>query len=484
MGKSIKLNFIYNILLNISKVLFPLITAPYVARVLEPDGVGLFNFANTLAYYFSLFAALGIPLYGIREISKIRNDIKQQTIFVSEIISVSVVTTFLCIAFLLLLLLFVPQLSDNYKVFLVASIVLYFTPIRIDWFFSGKEDFGYITIRSIVIKVISVILLFVLVRSKDDLIVYVALNAVSIVANDVWNYVKLYRSGVHPHFSLSGKRHIKPLIILFSSSIAISVYAVLDTLMLGFLTDYSEVGYYNCATHISKAFVPVVTSLAAVLLPRIAALREEKKWTDINLLMNKSFSVVGFLSFPIAFGLMAVSPSFVPLFFGEQFVGTVIPLQIVSFLVVIIGFNNLTGIQVLLGFGKDKLFLYSILFGAVSNFVLNLCLIPLYGASGAAISSLFAEILVLITMLFYVYRQTPVRFHVKRDTFFSLLFSMFFLGIGYWVFNYFEGWIGIFITIVVCASFYLLCQYYVKSSSERELISIIYRKIMKYHNYG
>ena len=222
MVKSIKRNFLYNILLNISKVIFPLITAPYVSRVLEPDGVGLFNFANTYAGWFALFAALGIPYYGIREVAKIKDDIGEQVKFVSEIISISAIATFVCSILMFLTLFFIPQLNENYITFLVSGIILYMTPFKIDWFFQGKEEFGYITFRSLIIKTLSVILLFLLVREKSDLLIYVALNALAVVLNEIWNFVKLYKSGIHPYFTLSGNRHIKPLFILFSSSIAIS----------------------------------------------------------------------------------------------------------------------------------------------------------------------------------------------------------------------------------------------------------------------
>lgn len=473
MSKSIKINFLYNILLNVSKVIFPLITAPYVSRVLEPDGVGLFNFANTYASWFALFAALGIPYYGLREVAKIREDIDEQTKFISEIISISVIATFVCSILMLLTLFFVPQLNENYVIFLVSGIILYTTPLKVDWFFQGKEDFGYITVRSLVIKTLSVGLLFLLVREKSDLLIYVTLNAAAVVLNEIWNFIKLYQSGIHPYFTLSGGRHIKPLFILFSSSIAISVYTILDTLMLGFMADYNEVGYYNCATHLSKALVPIVTSLAAVALPRVAKLKEEKNWDEINLLMNKSFSIVSFLSFPIAFGVMVVAPMFVPLFFGEQFYGTIIPLQIIIFTVVAIGFNNLTGIQVLLGFGLDKAFLYSLLTGTVSNFVLNLFLIPNYGAKGAAFASVLAEVLILSVMLFFIYQKTPIRFVNFEDTIINIFLSLSFVPIAYIIHTYMSGWLFVFVTIVGCSVVYLFGQLILRTLTITMLIEKI-----------
>lgn len=477
MAKSIKRNFLYNILLNISKVIFPLITAPYISRVLEPDGVGLFNFANTYANWFALFAALGIPYYGIREIAKIKNNVEMETKFVSEIISLSVFSTLLCTFVLLLSILLIPQLYENYIIFLVASLVLYFTPIRIEWFFSGKEEFGYITIRSIIIKTISVVLLFILVKSKNNLITYVVLYAVSVVANDIWNYIKLIKSGVKPYFTLAFRKHIKPLFILFSSNIAIYIYTVLDTIMLGFLCGYSEVGFYNCATQISKALTLIVTSLAAVALPRVTQYIKEDNLTEMNKLLSQSSSIVGFLSIPIVFGAISIAPVLVPLFFGEQFCGTIIPLQIIIITVIVVGYNNLTGIQILLGFGMDKYFLYSILAGTISSFSINLIIIPIYGAVGAAISSVIAEIIVLSVMSYYIFKYTPVCFFNVRETLVTVLISASFLFLSYLVLQIEHGWGGVFLALGSCSLIYLLAQHIVGNPVEKEIFRIISKRI-------
>lgn len=476
MAKSIKRNFIYNILLNISAVIFPLITAPYVSRVLEPDGVGLFNFANTYAGYFALFAALGIPYYGVRQVALIKDDTAAQTQFVSEIMSISTLVTIICTLLLFLSLIFIPQLNENYVVFVVAGVVLYMTPFKIDWFFRGREEFGYITFRSLVIKTLSVALLFLLVHKKEDLLIYVGLNAACQVLNDLWNYVKLYQSGIHPYFTLSGRIHLKPLFILFSSSIAISVYALLDTIMLGFMRDYTDVGYYNCATHLSKALIPIVTSLSAVMLPRITQYKNQKKWEEISVMVNKSVSLIAFLSFPITLGVISVAPVFIPLFYGSQYYGTILPLQIIIVTVILVGFSNLAGIQILLGLGFDKQFLYSIIVGAVSNFILNLLFIPMFGASGAAISSVVAEFVVLASMVAFIYSHTSIRFQNSGEIFIDLLIAATFIPICFFLGKYFEGWLFVFMAAVTCGIEYCMFQYLLKNPSLRIAVMLILRK--------
>lgn len=475
--KSLKLNFLYNILLQVSQVAFPLITAPYVARVLEPDGVGLFNFANTYANYFALFACLGVPYYGVREIAKIGTDTKKLSSFVSEVMSLLSCSTILCTLLFVISLLFVPQLNENKLIFALSAICLYCAPFKIDWFFRGREEFGYITYRSLILKIIGIIALFTFVHDKNDLIYYVLISVLSSVISDIWNFIKILQAGVKIRFTLDFRKHVKPLLILFSSSLAISVYTILDTLMLGFLTDYIEVGFYNSAAHISKTFVPIAASLAAVAMPRLAYYKGSDNWSEIKGMLDKSLSVVSFMAFPIAFGIAAVAPTFVPLFFGEQFFGSIVPLEILMMLVIVIGLNNLTGVQVLVGLGYDKLFLYSVLTGTITNFLLNLFLIPSYGASGASISSVIAESLILIVTTVFVYKKTPIRFSRYKDMVVSCLFALLFFPLKSLFSNFLEDWLQIFVVVISGSIIYTLMQIFCKNQAVWMVLNVLKNKL-------
>lgn len=478
MAQSIKKNFLYNIFLNISAVIFPLITAPYVSRVLEPDGIGINNFANTYAGYFALVALLGIPTYGVREVSKVRDDKKALSKLISELMSIAAITTIAVSLIFLLTIAIVGQLTENYMIFLIAGFAIYLAPFKINWYYQGIEDFGFITFRSLIIRTISVVLLFVFVREKGDLILFITLNVAGGILADVWNYVKMWKSGIRPYFTLTGlKQHLSPLFLLFSSSIAISIYTILDTLMIGFLTDYNEVGFYSNAMHMSKVLLMVVTSLSIVVVPRVSLYMKENNIEKINELMNKSFSVVLFLAFPAAIGMACLSPFFVPLFFGERFLGAVLPLMILSMLIIAIGLNNLTGVQVLIGMGLDKLFLYSVLMGTISNFVLNMCLIPLYGAVGASISSIFAETLILGVTSFYVYRYTPVRINQVRELFKVVLGSFPFIPMIVLLSSFLHGWILIFVFSICGSIFYLTFELILKNKSAELILSILKNKM-------
>ena len=480
MSKSIKKNLLYNIALNLSKVIFPLITAPYVSRVLEPDGVGLFNFSYTYAGYFALFAVLGIPLYGVREIAKLRDSKSDENRFLSEIISLEIVVTILVSAIFLITVLLIPRLNENYAIFLIAGVALYISPCKVEWFFSGREEFGFITIRSLSVKVLSIIALFLFVHDKNDLIIYVILGALATVANELWNYGKLIKDGYRPHLTNSFKKHLKPLFVLFASTVAVSIYTMLDTLMLGFMSDYDQVGFYNNANHIAKSLMPVVTSLAAVAMPRLSYYMQSGNWDDINLLMKKSLSIVSFLAFPITVGVVIVAPTFVPLFFGELFYGAILPLQILVWVVTIIGLNNITAIQVLASMGYDTPYLKSVLSGTISNFVLNLLLIPILGAVGASISSVIAEIAVLVISTIYVYKKTPIRFTSFRELLNSGLVVLGFLPIAYFSSIVSNGWYFVGLFTIIAGLYYIIAQLALKNMSAIIFYNLIINKLHKH----
>ena len=478
---SIKHNFAYNVLLNLSRVIFPLITAPYISRVLEPDGIGLFNFANTYAGYFALFAMLGIPTYGIREVAKIHDDKSKLSKLVSELISVSFIATSIVTLVYVASIFLIGQLDENRVLFLVMGFLLYFAPFRIDWFYSGLEQFKYITLRTIIIRIASIVCMFIFVRTKSDLLIYVILNVCGTICGDVWNYVKLLQSGIKPQLTFVGlKKHLSPLIILFASAVITSIYASLDTLMLGFMTDYQQVGYYNNAIHISKTILTVVTSLSAVAIPKMSQYCQAHEYKRINDLANKSFSVVSFFAIPAAVGLACIAPTFVPLFFGPEFGGSIIPLMILSLLIIVIGLNNLTAVQILAGMGLDKLLLKSVVVGAISNFSLNLILIPNWEVNGASAASVFAEILVLGVSAWFVYRYTAIRLNRNiPDLLKSLYGSLLFLPTMLLLSRYINGWTLVAVFILICSSVYVISQKILKSQTFDMFVPIILQKLRR-----
>jgi len=450
--------------------------------VLEPDGVGLFNFASTYAGYFCLFASLGIPIYGVREVAKVRDHKENLEKLISEILSIAGVATTIVSLVYFISIGILDQLCQNYVIFFIAGFGIYFSPFDISWVLRGLEEFKYITLRTLIIRIASIIALFLFVKTKNDLVIYILINILGNILAYVWNFYKLWKDGYKFYFTCKGlKKHITPLMILFSSTIASSIYTMLDTLMLGFMRDYVEVGYYNTASHLSKVILTLVTSLSVVAIPRISYYAKLGDIDKANQLVNKSFSFVAFIGVPIAVGLACIAPVFTPWFFGNQYYGAILPLQITSFLIVAIGLSNIAGVQVLVSYGLDKLFLYAILVGTITNFLMNILLIPAYGGVGASIASVSCEFLVTVVMLVMMTKKTPIRFRITTDILKTLGGSLPFVLFTIVIYNIIGySVISMVFIIVICTLFYGIVQMAMKNTSmtlfRDSLFSVIKRE--------
>lgn len=473
---SVKTNLAYNVTNNLLRVLFPLITVPYVARVLTPEDMGLYAFGFSNATYFALFAALGIPYYGTREIAKVKDDMAKTNQLFSELFTIAVIATLLMTTFYLACIFFIGQFQQQWRFFLLVGLVLYCTPFNIDWFYEGTENFKAITIRSIVVRCLSLIVLFALVRTKDDLLWYAVITVLSVLLSDIWNFVVLIREGYSVKLKFIGlKHHMKPLLLLFVSTIAVSVYTIFDKVMLGILAPYRQVAYYHFAMEITKILLTAITSLSVVVLPRISSYVASQQRDKSEQLIRKSCSLVIFFSIPITIGMVILAPVGLPLLLGDNYTASVLPLQILSCLLVFIGLNNIFAVQCLVAFGFDRLFLYSILTGAVTNFALNIFLIPNWGAIGASVASAVAEFLVLIVAFFYVHHRVGLRLNVNRELIITSFSVLVFLPIYYLLIPIVSGW-GLMICFAVVASFmYITIQYYAKNSTLLILVEQLHK---------
>ncbi len=475
---SIKKNFIYNTLLNISRIIFPLITAPYVSRVLEPEGVGMYHFAATYAGYFALVSMLGVPTYGVREVAKFRDKPKDLSVLISQLFSIVAFTTIIVSFIYIISIIAIGQLNAEFVLFVLSGFCIYLSPFQTTWFYQGIEEFDYITIRSLIIKTLSVISLFIFVTQKEDLIVYVIISVSGTVLADIWNYWKMGAKGIYPKLTTKGlKQHLSPVLLLFASTVAISIYTILDTIMLGFIADYTEVGYYSNAMMLSKVFLTVITSLSVVSIPRFIYYYNNGDFVNANTLVNKSFSFASLIAFPLSVGIYCIAPVFVPWFFGQQFQGAVLPLKILGFLNVAIGFSNILGTQILVGMGLDKMFLRCILYGTVSNFLLNCILIPLCASVGASIASVIAEVLVTLSMAYYVYKYTPVRINAKKDILKSIMSSLLILPLLFLLPMFDSALMYLIVFVSVAIVVYSFAQYNFRNEMMMELIIIVKNRI-------
>ena len=399
---SVKSNIILNGINTLTGIVFPIITFPYAARVLSPDGIGAVNFLNSIIGYIVLLTSLGIPMYAVKEIAKYRDDNRQRDKIAVEII---ILSTLLCLSGYIAvwaLAELVPQIHRQAALFYILSLTIIFTSIGVNWFYQGIEDFKFITIRAIIIRTLAAAALFIFIRSKADLLIYGMIVVGSTVGNNFINFIHLRKHidwGVIKLRELKIGRHLKPAVQVFILNLIISLYIQLNSVMLGFMSGDEAVGYFTAGTKITHIALTIITSLGTVLLPRCSHLLQVGNHEGFTTIIRKSLNLTLALSLPMTAGLMLLAVPITMIFCGEEYVESISILYLNAPVVIFIALTNVMGIQVLYPMNKIRIVIMSVSGGAVFNMLLNLILIPPYGAVGAAISTLIAEFVVLVTQL-------------------------------------------------------------------------------------
>lgn len=425
--KNVKLNYVYNVSYQILLLFTPLITTPYVSRVLSANGIGTYSYTDSVVSYFTMFAALGTMIYGQREISYHQDNRSQRSKAFWEIECLSLLTT---VASLTVYFFFI-QGQKNYLIFLVEAINILAAALDITWLLQGMEEFGKIVFRNIFIKILSILFIFIFVKTKSDLALYVfGICFFTFFSNaTLWLYIPRFVN--KPDWkNLNIFCHLRGTLSLFIPTVAIQIYTVLDKTMLGaFASNYNENGYYEQAMKISKLSLVLVTSLGTVLVPRIGYLFKQKQIKALKEYLYNAYNFVWFLGVPICFGLIGISQNFVPWFFGSGYQKVSSLLCILSFLILAIGINNVTGVQYLIPTKRQHLFTYTVIFGAVLNFITNLLLIPRYASVGTSIASVFAETCITFSQLFIMRKEismsrvfkTSIRYFIAGSVMLALL---------------------------------------------------------------
>lgn len=394
---SLKLNFIMNALLTMSSFIFPLITFPYVSRILLPEGTGTVSFATSVVTYFALFAQLGIPTYGIRACAKVRDDREILSRTVQEIFLINCVMCILTYAAFFAALFAVPKMQAEKPLFLVISLTLFFNMIGMDWLYKGLERYTYITVTSIIFKFAALIAMFALVHEKSDYVIYGGISIFAASASNVCNLINVHKYiDIHPKGEYHFRRHMRPILIFFAMSCATTIYTNLDTVMLGFMKTNTDVGYYNAAVKIKNVLLGVVTSLGTVLLPRASYYVEHQEMEKFVEITRKAIRFVFIIAVPLMVYFILFAEESVLFLSGEAYRQAILPMQIIMPTLVLIGLTNIMGIQMLVPMGQEKKVLYSEIAGAVVDLLLNVMLIPRMASAGAAIGTLAAEMIVWI----------------------------------------------------------------------------------------
>lgn len=399
--KNITKNYIYNLIYQILTIILPIITTPYLSRVLGADGIGIYGYTLSIVTYFTLIGALGISKYGQREIAYVQNDKENRSRVFWELNIIRIFTISITLLIFWLAFCLKGEYVTYYRILLLELIAVL---LDITWFFQGIEDFKKVVIRNIIIKLISVILIFVLVKKSEDLIKYFYIYALSNFLGNgtLWINIKKYVRMVKINFR-DLKKHIKPMISLFIPQIATSIYTVLDKTILGILeNNISEVGYYEQSQKIIKIALTFVTTMSVVMLPRISNVYAKGETEKIKEYMEKSFNFNWFLSIPIIFGIIAISKNFVPWFYGSGYEKIIGLLIYTSPIILFIAFSTTIGSQYLISVKKQNVQTIAVGIGAIVNVILNFILIPKLKSVGAVIATVIAEFLIVITETIYV----------------------------------------------------------------------------------
>ena len=389
-------NYLYNLSYQILTIILPIITVPYVTRIFTSEALGNYVFYNSIVSYFSLFAMLGIGVYGTKQIAA-ASDVSS-TFW--NIYAIQLIASILAISVYVIAIFSIPQLGGVIP--LIVGITLFAKMIDISWLFSGKEDFKKITIRNVVTRIIGVISIFTFVKSSDDLYLYVFLIVIFDFLGQFVMWMPAKKFIKRPSFNTKiMKKNLHPIVLLFLPQVAISLYVVLDRTLLGLLGSYSDVGIYEQGQKLISILLKVVSSLGVVMLPRVANLLSERRDKEAQNMVKFSFILYNLIIFPMIFGLISVNEVFVKLFLGQNFQDVKYVLYVIVFNIMFVGWTNILGYQVLVVRNKNKEFMLSTTIPAFVSVAVNIAVIPFFGYIGASITSVVVETLVFAIQWYY-----------------------------------------------------------------------------------
>lgn len=390
--KSLGVNAVLNGFRSAINLIFPLITFPYVSRILLVEGIGIYNFSNTYVGYFSLLAGLGIVTYAVREGAKYRNSPPKIALFSSQVFTINMISTVVAYLLLVLSLVVFRNLHNYVSCILVFSLEILFTTLGTEWIYTIYEDYTYITIRSIIFKILSVILLFVLVRNAKDYLWYAGVTVFANVGSNILNYIHA-KSLVQIKLvkNTNWQKHLKPILIIFASSLAMTLYISSDTTILGLIKNEYAVGIYSIAVKVYGIINGLINGLLVVTIPRFALLFGQNKYSEYKKVFSKVVNATVLLVFPVMIGLVMLSKEIVLIIAGKKYINSILSLQIIAIAIIFANFALIFNECVLIPAKREKYTLRNTIITGVVNLVLNLIIIPFWSYNGAALTTVIAE---------------------------------------------------------------------------------------------
>lgn len=398
-------NQTFNFLMQIINILFPLISIPYITRIFGPEILGKVNFANSIVQYFIMFASLGIPLYSLREISKVRENNYALIKLLREISILQIIFTIISFCTYMFFINNIFIFKNDLFLYTLLGIQILSNALNFVWFLQGIEKYKYISITNLVVKSINILLVFLLLKSKDDYYKYAFIISFCSILTSFINTIvclKLLRKfecNHRIHLNVKDiKAHLYPIGVFFLSNIAINIYTSMDQTMLGIISGSESVGYYSMSMRIVKIILSFVTSTSIIMIPRISNSVENNNVECLKKYIKLSINTVYLVSIPCIFGIFAVGEELLLYYLGKGFIESVFIFKAVSILLLIIGLSNIFGIQIMIPYGLEKDFTIIVTISSFVNFFLNIILIPIFSYIGAVISTIVAEILVAYLM--------------------------------------------------------------------------------------
>lgn len=413
----IKRNVVYSSILTTSNYLFPFITYPYVSRVLGVGNIGICNFIDSIVNYYILFSMMGMSSVAVREIAKNRqNEIELSKAF-SSLFTLNSISTFIALILLVISIYVVPSLYAHKGMMYIGVFKLVFNYLLIDWLYKGIEDFKYITQRTLIIKILYVILVFIFIRKEEDYEIYYALSVVSIVLNAVIN---IFHSKHYVRFQIKGIRltpYLKPFLIIGIYAFLTSMYTSFNVAFLGFSTNEKEVGYYTTAVKLYTILLSLFTAFTGVMMPRMSALIAENKIKEFKEMMEKSITVLLTFAMPLVVFSVIFAPQIISIIAGNGYEKAVIPMRIVMPLMLVIGYEQIIIIQGLMPLGKDKAVLINSILGASIGILMNVLLVPSLKSIGSSLVWVIAEITVLCSAQYFISKYIKLTFPYRKILF-------------------------------------------------------------------
>ncbi len=479
--KSLKKNMFMSIILSVTSVLFPLITYPYASRILGPEGIGKVNFATSILNYFLGFSQLGIPIYGVRICAQVRDDKNKIVKTVRELLTINLLLTVTSYLILVICVVSVPKMYNDRSLYWIMSSMLLLQSLGIEWYYKSIEEYSYITVRSLICKVIALVALFLFVRTSADYHIYGLISILASSLSCIFNFIHA-RQVIFCDVSekLEIKKHFKPIFVIYAMSLASSIYSNLDSVMLGFMTNDAEVGVYATSIKIKTILIGVITAGAAVLLPRVSYYLKNHLYIEYEKICQKSFKFILIVSLPITIFFAIFSRESIQILAGEEFINAVYPMIILMPTVLIIGFTYNMGMEMLISAGKESAVFWASCGGAIADLIINLCLIPCFGATGAAIGTLIAETVVFIVEYYFIKKIAYMKNTLKGLPWGRTLIAVA-LGIvgSFWI-----KWLSIsnllafFISASLFFGIYLIAEIVMKESLIREIFFVVKNKFL------